>query len=539
MENGIRQLKDLAGRIFASASPIETSAELKSFIVANTSYQLSPQMDIAAGETRLQSGLAISPTMAAMCANEPLRTHQFILGMHQAVEELLTQYPARTVTVLYAGCGPWATLALPLMAYYSAAQLQITFMDIHAESIKSVQELIHRLGLENRAAGFEVADASEFCISGDNKPDILLTETMNQALRNEPQIGICRNILYQAPNAILIPEQVRVTLAQLDPGKEHSVVSSNHEGDIPPPKRKRNFLGDVFTLNKTTIAQWTHEKGATLPAATVELPKLLDPRLHLTLLTEIKVYGSVKLEDYQCSLTLPMRLKTDQHIVAGLPLNFSYRLGDHPGLVAWQDITPSEQPEILGIDRQKLPLSFDIERLRAELERFEEDDWIDHFVKQNYSGSWQAIPLRAQAGATHPIQQIFSNPGCDDFRDTGQLKRSSYLTEVLQQFQCELLSVRLMKLKAGSRIKEHIDPDLGLEDGYARLHIPITTNPQLEFSLNGKQVVMSPGECWYLRLSDPHYINNNGATDRVHIVLDMKANEWLSSMIENAQRMEA
>jgi quercetin dioxygenase-like cupin family protein len=234
-----------------------------------------------------------------------------------------------------------------------------------------------------------------------------------------------------------------------------------------------------------------------------------------------------------------MRLKTEQPLAAGVPLHFRYQLGSHPGLVAWQDIAPSEPPEISGIDRQKLGLTFNIEQLLADLDRLEQNEWIDHFVKQNYEGSWQAIPLRAQTGATHPIQQIFSNPGTDDYCDTEFLKRSPYFTEVLKKFPCHLLSVRLMKLKAGSRIKEHIDPDLGLEDGYARLHIPITTNPELEFSLNGKRVVMNPGECLYLRLSDPHYINNNGDSDRIHIVLDMKANAWLSSMVENAQRVES
>lgn len=536
MENRLlKQLMDLAIRIFKSESPIETSAELKELIATNASYRLSPQRDIAAGESRLRSGLAVSPTMAAMCANEPLRTHQFILGFYQAVESLLTQDSSRTVSVLYAGCGPWATLALPLMAHYSASQLQITFLDIHAESIASAQELTHKLGLEERVAGFEVVDACEYRIAKNHIPNIVLTETMNVTLRNEPQVTISRNLLLQAPQAILIPQEVSVELVQLDQGKEHSMVSSDHQGEIPPPERERKFMGRVFTLNKSTIEQWVQEQGDTLPAATIELPQFLDPRLQLSLLTEITVYGPCRLLDYQCSLTHPTRLKTDLPLVAGLPLHFKYQLGTHPGLVAWQDVEPPEHPEVVGIDRQKLALSFDSGQLLSDLGQLGQDEWIDHFVKQNYEGSWQAIPLRAQAGATHPIQQIFSNPGCDEFCDTDHLKRSHYFTKVLKQFQCDLLSVRLMKLNAGSRIKEHIDPDMGLEDGYARLHIPITTNPQMEFWLNEKQVVMNPGECWYLRLSDPHYLVNNGDTDRVHIVLDVKANEWLSSMIHNAQ----
>jgi hypothetical protein len=53
MSNGKQQLTDPAGRIFRSESPIETSAELKELIAANSIYQLNPQQYFAHGETRL------------------------------------------------------------------------------------------------------------------------------------------------------------------------------------------------------------------------------------------------------------------------------------------------------------------------------------------------------------------------------------------------------------------------------------------------------------------------------------------------------
>ena len=31
----------------------------------------------------------------------------------------------------------------------------------------------------------------------------------------------------------------------------------------------------------------------------------------------------------------------------------------------------------------------------------------------------------------------------------------------------------------------------------------------------------------YLRLSDPHSVANNGAADRVHLVIDAEMNDWL------------
>jgi hypothetical protein len=42
---------------------------------------------------------------------------------------------------------------------------------------------------------------------------------------------------------------------------------------------------------------------------------------------------------------------------------------------------------------------------------------------------------------------------------------------------------------------------------------------------------MNEGEGWYLNLSLPHRVENNGTTDRVHLVIDYVVNEWMRSLI--------
>lgn len=181
-------------------------------------------------------------------------------------------------------------------------------------------------------------------------------------------------------------------------------------------------------------------------------------------------------------------------------------------------------------DRLKLPLHFDPIRLRDDLLRLESTEWTDHFVKGNYEGSWSVIPLRAPAGETHVIRMIYSDPSCREFADTPFLDACPYFREVLSAIQAPLGAVRLMKLAAGSVIKEHRDHDLAYEYGAMRLHIPVVTNPDVEFLLNGERAVMNAGECWYLRLSDPHAVANRGSADRVHLVIDAEVNDWLRGM---------
>ena len=53
------------------------------------------------------------------------------------------------------------------------------------------------------------------------------------------------------------------------------------------------------------------------------------------------------------------------------------------------------------------------------------------------------------------------------------------------------------------------------------------------------RVVLEAGSAWYLRLSDPHSVVNKGASDRVHMVIDAVANDWIRAMLELAARQPA
>jgi len=182
-------------------------------------------------------------------------------------------------------------------------------------------------------------------------------------------------------------------------------------------------------------------------------------------------------------------------------------------------------------DRIRLPFSLDPDPLAADLERFEAADWVRHYVRGNYEGDWSAVPLRAAAGESHPIRMIGVHRAAE-YVDTLYLDRAPSLRAALEHFPCPLKAVRLMRLAAGSIIKEHEDFDPEGETRPAvRLHVPITTSPEVEFLLNGTPVPMTPGSVWYLRLSGPHKVANRGASDRVHLVIDAWINDWLAEAL--------
>ncbi len=120
------------------------------------------------------------------------------------------------------------------------------------------------------------------------------------------------------------------------------------------------------------------------------------------------------------------------------------------------------------------------------------------------------------------------------FVDTHFLARAPAIAAALATLGGAPKCVRLMRLGPGARILEHADHDPDEERPAARLHLPILSNPEVSFHLNGRPVAMAPGELWYLRLSDPHRAHNGGATDRVHLVIDMWLEERLLGLLREA-----
>ena len=175
----------------------------------------------------------------------------------------------------------------------------------------------------------------------------------------------------------------------------------------------------------------------------------------------------------------------------------------------------------------RLPMDFDGPALRDQLERVERGAWVRHFNTAYYSGDWEVVSLRSTSGR---VSEIYPDPTKAEYQDTGLLSESPVFQRALERFECPLLSVRLMRLAPGSTIREHRDHCLSFDDGEIRVHIPVRTNPLVEFYLSGERVVMQEGEAWYLNLNEKHAVVNGGAEDRVHLVVDCVVNDWLRTL---------
>ncbi|WP_420459355.1 hypothetical protein [Neolewinella sp.] len=241
-------------------------------------------------------GVAIGVTWAALCVDDLIRTQRFVAGLYQAVTEVAARR-AGPVHVLYAGTGPFATLALPLMTRFTPAQLQFSCIEINARSKQAAERVVKSLDFDAFVADFIKADAATYAIDTARPVDIVLSETMQYCLIDEMQVPITLNLMGQLPpQTILIPEQIRLSLVVLDADSDRIVRD----------------LGAILSVDKhSLLAHRGVATDADFPTVRLSVPvhvPLLSPTPvsgPLAIRTGVTVYGEHVLNDYDSGLTIP------------------------------------------------------------------------------------------------------------------------------------------------------------------------------------------------------------------------------------------
>jgi hypothetical protein len=176
----------------------------------------------------------------------------------------------------------------------------------------------------------------------------------------------------------------------------------------------------------------------------------------------------------------------------------------------------------------QLPFEFDVQKLLQDLACVQDDEWMAHPHTKAYEGIWDITALMSTNGDTRQIVAAENQ----EYKPTPLLKRTHYIQEVIDTFETKVEAVRFMKLGAGSIIKTHRDRGSHYDDGLARLHIPVATNEDVEFILDGQREKMDIGCCYYIDADAPHSVENYGKTDRIHLLIDCHINEWLKNIFQ-------
>ncbi len=320
-------------------TPASRPGELRSIcqqLYDNLAGPAAALLDGAPARAHLPAGqgTAIGSTWAALCIMDFARTRQFAEGLVEAIRCLLGPGRRAPVHVLYAGCGPFATLALPAMAAFTPDQVRFTLLDLNPASLAMAAATLAELGWLSFVREGLLVDACLCRLGAAADADILLSETLNAGLRNEPFVPILMNLVPQLPpGVVLVPEEVRISAALIDESRRKAIKLG--AGDGPPCSLD---LGPVLTVNRSTAGQWAALAAAGAePFPAVELPLPAERmRFHqLALVTDLTVQGRCRLPPDASGLTLSWKFRSlDQVGAERRVARFRYRTGDEPGFLA-------------------------------------------------------------------------------------------------------------------------------------------------------------------------------------------------------------
>lgn len=279
----------------------------------------------------IPKGKAIGTVWAGMCVREFMRTKKFVRGVFLGIKRAQEKFPNTKIHILYAGTGPFATLIVPLTTVFNSQEIECTLLEINPDSIENLRKIIKTFEIEEYIDNIVQCDATEYEADKDKPIHMVVTETMQRALKAEPQVAISLNLVHQIEkDGILIPQNISIEAGLLDPKRDMEKMMGVEGAE----KDYCYYLNKIFEFNKE-MALEKEKKAKSFEEVEVEIPDYIEKRYRcLNLFTNIQVFEEEQLTYNQCSLNLRekvINIDWDNNTVK--KVSFQYVINERPGFI--------------------------------------------------------------------------------------------------------------------------------------------------------------------------------------------------------------
>lgn len=164
---------------------------------------------------------------------------------------------------------------------------------------------------------------------------------------------------------------------------------------------------------------------------------------------------------------------------------------------------------------------FDVEPLREKVLQITDDVWAESDRRERFYVHRDTRSVALIQFIAHQDEKPEALPLHAEFEELVR----PIVEHIANYYQDNGFALRILlaKLRAGGKIDEHVDSGYSLLNVH-RIHIPVITSDDTVFSVGGVKTQMRAGEFWEIDNSQTHAVENNGADDRVHLIVDWMPN---------------
>ena len=180
--------------------------------------------------------------------------------------------------------------------------------------------------------------------------------------------------------------------------------------------------------------------------------------------------------------------------------------------------------------------AIDTTALREAILSQEEAAWHeDEYRQQSYEvhDQTQSIVLVFTDGSNWPNIEVRKEPGWDRLADAAV----PVMNEILGKHYSEggrIIRAVVAKLLVGAEIKPHRDKHPSFHCGH-RIHVPITTNPDVQFMIDDQPYHFKVGQAYELNNQKLHSVLNEGTEDRITFIFDYVPAVVLHALVESSR----
>lgn len=179
---------------------------------------------------------------------------------------------------------------------------------------------------------------------------------------------------------------------------------------------------------------------------------------------------------------------------------------------------------------KKVKSNLDIGKLREAVLNATEEDWYENIFRKEQGGlvGEQVETILFNLNGTGTPKEIAHNPEKTFFWDNAWNKWKDLVEPIVKEaitgyegYERAFVNKCLIpRMRPGTTIPEHIDLSPVFNVSH-RIHIPLVTNPDVYFMIDGERCIMEEGNAYEINNKVMHSVENKGTETRIHLLFDI------------------